>query len=470
MAEHRLAAVVPAWNEAAAIGDVVRGLRAAGACCVYVVDAGSVDGTQRAATEAGAVVVDEPRRGYGRACLTGTAAAAGHELVAFLDGDGSCDPAELPGMAEAAAGADLVLGRRTTAAPGAMPWHAALGNRMVSAVMRARTGRPLHDLPPLKVARADTLAALAVDEPRYGWTVQLVGRALAHPAVRVVEVASAFQARAGGESKVSGRLGPSVRAARAMLGQAVAATRRRGALVVMAKAPRSGHSKTRLAATLGEEAATDFWTACLRDMGRRMLAAGRAAGLDVMAMTPSAADAPRVRELTGLPCLVQRRPGLGEALLEVSELPAPLTIAVSGDVPTLPVERVIEAAQALREAPAVLGPGEDGGYYLVGLRRGVPEARRRRAFLEAQMGGSTVLEHTRAALTRAVELTPWPDVDTVDELERLADELGRDPSAAPAVAGWMEAHHVQSGRLAAIGSSTTPPSGPNVLVARRPVS
>src|SRR6266700_1395373 len=111
-AHHRLAAVVPTWNEAAAIGAVVRGLRDAGACCVHVVDAGSTDGTQRLAREAGAIVVDEPRRGYGRACLTGAHAAGGHELIAFLDGDGSCDPAEVRGLAGAAAGADLVLGRR----------------------------------------------------------------------------------------------------------------------------------------------------------------------------------------------------------------------------------------------------------------------------------------------------------------------------------------------------------------------
>jgi glycosyltransferase A (GT-A) superfamily protein (DUF2064 family) len=437
MGEHRLAAVVPAWNEEAAIGDVVRGLRAAGACCVIVVDAGSADATQQAAREAGALVVEERRRGYGRACLTGAEAAGGHELIAFTDGDGSCDAADLPRLAAAAEGADVVLGRRLAVAPGALPWHAALGNAIVSAAIRRRTGRPVHDLPPAKVVRSDALRALDLDEHGYGWTVQLVGRSLAHPALRVVEVPAGFLVRAGGESKVSGRLGPSVRAARAMLGQAVTATRRRGALVLMAKAPRRGHSKTRLAAELGAEAAVDFWTVCLRDVAGRFLAAGRAAGLDVMAMTPSAADAARVRELTGLPCLVQGRPGLGEALLEVSSLPAPFTIAVSADVPTLPEERVLAAVDALRSAPAVLGPGEDGGYYLVGLRRGVSLARRRRAFLDVRMGGGDVLAHTTAALGGPVRLAPWADVDTAAELEWLAGQLAGDPAAAPAVAAWL---------------------------------
>jgi len=434
-----VAAVVPTWNEAAAIGGVVRGLRASGACCVLVVDAGSTDGTCAAAHAAGATVVTEPRRGYGRACLTGAAVAAGHDLVAFLDGDGSCDPCELAALECAAlrTGADLVLGRRTRVEPGAMPWHAALGNRMVAAALRARSGREVHDLPPLKLVRADALAALRPRDVGYGWTVELVGRALAHPAMRVVEVPVGFAARAGGESKVSGRLGPSARAARAMLAQAHAATRRRGLAVLIAKAPRDGHAKTRLAADMGRAAATGFWTACLRDAGARLRRAAADAGLDVAAMTPSAEDAAEVRRLTGLPALAQRRPGLGQALLEVSELPAPFTIAVSADTPTLPEGTLRAAVAALARRGAVLGPGMDGGYYLVGLRRDYPEGRRRRAFLEAPMGTSDVLAHTRAALGEPALLTPWPDVDTASELRALAEDLAADPDAAPAVAAWL---------------------------------
>jgi glycosyltransferase A (GT-A) superfamily protein (DUF2064 family) len=440
VAEHRLAAVVPAWNEAAAIGEVVRGLRAAGACCVLVVDAGSTDGTQEAARTAGAFVVDEPRRGYGRACLTGAQAAAGHELVAFLDGDGSCDPAELTVLAEAAAGADVVLGRRTRVDPGAMAWHAALGNRLVAAVLRARTGRPVHDLPPFKVVRTDALAVLGLDDAGYGWTVQLVGRALGHPALRVVEAPVSFRPRAGGESKVSGRLGPSARAARAMVARARSATRPRGLLVLMAKAPAPGHSKTRLAADIGPGLAATFWAACLRDAGARVRRAAAAAGLDAAAMTPSPADAEVVRRLTCLPALVQRRPGLGSALLEVSELRAPFTIAVSADAPTLPEAYVRQAADRLRRGRATLGPGPDGGYYLVGLPSGFSRRRRERAYLEGRMGTGSVLAHTVAALGDPDLLPPWPDVDTAAELRQLAEELRGDPNSAPAVSAWLGDH------------------------------
>jgi glycosyltransferase A (GT-A) superfamily protein (DUF2064 family) len=439
VAEHRLAAVVPAWNEAAAIGEVVRGLRAAGACCVLVVDAGSADGTREVAAAAGANVVDEPLRGYGRACLTGAGAAAGHPLVAFLDGDGSCDPADLRRLVRAAPGADVVLGRRTDVARGAIAWHAALGNRLIAALLRVRTGRAVRDLPPFKLVRADALAALRLDDAGYGWTVQLVGRALAHPALRVVEAPTAFRLRTGGESKVSGRVGPSLRAGRAMLGGAWSATRRRGLLVLMAKAPRAGHSKTRLAAEIGPGPAADFWAACLRDAGARLRRAAAGAGLDAAAMTPSLADAGEVRRLTGLAALVQDRPGLGPALLEVSDLRVPFTVAVSADAPTLPEAYVRRAADEARRGRSVLGPAPDGGYYLVGLPRGFSRPRRERAFLQARME-TAVLDHTRAALGDPVLLPPWPDVDTADELRRLAREVRGDPNSAPAVAAWLGDH------------------------------
>jgi glycosyltransferase A (GT-A) superfamily protein (DUF2064 family) len=442
VAEHRLAAVVPALNEVTAIGDVVRGLREAGACCVFVVDAGSIDGTRPVAREAGAAVVHEPRRGYGRACLTGAEAAAGHELIAFLDGDGSCDPAELPALERALGGADLALGRRARVEPGALGWHAWAGNRLVSAALRVRTARSVHDVPPLKLVRADALAALGLDDEGMGWTVQLVGRALAHPALRVVEAPVTFKPRLGGRSKVSGRLGPSIRAARAMLAQARASTRRRGLLVLMAKAPRPGRCKTRLAAEIGPHPAAAFWAACLRDAGERLRRAAAAGGLDAAAMTPSAEDAAEVRRLTGLPALVQRRAGLGQALLEVSDLPAPFTIAVSADAPTLPQELVLGAVDALRGHEAVLGPGPDGGYYLVGLRRGLSRRSRERAYLEAPMGTRDVLPHTRAALGRPALLPPWPDVDSAAELRGLARELEGDPSAAPAVSAWLGDHDI----------------------------
>jgi glycosyltransferase A (GT-A) superfamily protein (DUF2064 family) len=444
---HRVAAVVPTWNEAASIGGVVRGLRQAGACCVFVVDAGSVDGTQESVLAAGGLLVEEARRGYGRACLTGAEAAGGHELIAFLDGDGSCDPADLPRLVAAAKEADLVLGRRVVVAAGALAWHARLGNALVAALLSLRSGRPVHDLPPFKVARADALAALALDDKGYGWTAQLVGRGLVHPGLRAVEAPTAFHPRAGGLSKVSGRLGPSLQAGRGMLARSWSATRRRGALVLMAKAPRSGYSKTRLERELGPAEATSFWSACLRDSARLLRAAALQTGAQALAMTPSAEEAREIRALTGLPCLAQSEPGLGAALLEVSDLPAPFTIAVSADTPTLPLTTLVQAVGAVSAGRAVLGPGPDGGYYLVGLPRRFDRRRRLDAFLGSSLGGKGALEHARQALGRPELLQRWADVDTLAEVEELSAELNEDPSRAPAVAAWLDRYRTQAGSI-----------------------
>jgi glycosyltransferase A (GT-A) superfamily protein (DUF2064 family) len=85
----------------------------------------------------------------------------------------------------------------------------------------------------------------------------------------------------------------------------------------------------------------------------------------------------------------------------------------------------------------VLGPGPDGGYYLVGLPGGFDARRRRRAFLEQPLGDGGAFAHARAALGPAHVLEPWADVDTAAELETLAAELERDPGRAPSVAAWL---------------------------------
>jgi glycosyltransferase A (GT-A) superfamily protein (DUF2064 family) len=205
----------------------------------------------------------------------------------------------------------------------------------------------------------------------------------------------------------------------------------------MAKAPRAGHSKTRLELELGTALAISFWSACLKDSGQRLRRAANQAGVDALAMTPSAEDAAAVRAITGLPCLVQTRQGLGAALLEVSELRAPFTVAVSADTPALPVERLLQAVAVARSGNAVLGPGLDGGYYLVGLPRRFDRARRVRAFLGNSLGGDGALAQARTALGNAQLLEPWADVDTAAELEALANQLSGDSEVAPAVAAWL---------------------------------
>jgi glycosyltransferase involved in cell wall biosynthesis len=94
----RIAAIIPAWNEAGAIGLVVAAIPRDLVAAIIVVDGGSTDGTADVARAAGATVVGQDRRGYGAACAAGVraAVAAGAEVLVFLDGDYADDPADLP--------------------------------------------------------------------------------------------------------------------------------------------------------------------------------------------------------------------------------------------------------------------------------------------------------------------------------------------------------------------------------------
>ena len=136
----RVSVVIPTHNEAQSIGRVLADLPPDIVTEVLVVDSNSTDGTVEIASRLGARVLQEPRRGYGRACLTGLASASSPEVVVFLDGDYSDRPAELPLLlAPIIDGrADITLGSRLAkpSTQGAMPWHAAIGNRLAAFLIR----------------------------------------------------------------------------------------------------------------------------------------------------------------------------------------------------------------------------------------------------------------------------------------------------------------------------------------------
>jgi hypothetical protein len=213
----RVAAVIPAIDEADALPRLLGEFPAGAVDEIIVVDGGSRDGTPELARAAGARVVIEPQRGYGRACLAGLQAAEA-EIVVFLDGDGSDDPAAIPGLvAPIRAGrAALALGARATPEPGAQHTHQRLGNRIVSLLVRACYQVNLRDLPPMRAGRRDLLLELRLTELTYGWPTEMVVKA-ARAGLSIVEVPVPSRARRGGRSKVSGRLGPSLKAGARML-------------------------------------------------------------------------------------------------------------------------------------------------------------------------------------------------------------------------------------------------------------
>lgn len=225
-----LSIVIPAWNEAATIFDVVAETREAlrllpeGAFQVLVVDNGSTDDTADRARRAGAVAIAEPGRGYGRACLTGIAASPPSEVVVFMDGDGSDNPSEIPSLIEPILrdDADLVIGSRELGESerGAHPWHAVVGTRMCVALMNLLIGTRATDLGPFRAIRASALAGLGMEDATFGWTTEM--QIKAHRAgLRVMEVPVNYRCRRGGESKISGSWLASVRAGSRILGMIV---------------------------------------------------------------------------------------------------------------------------------------------------------------------------------------------------------------------------------------------------------
>ena len=216
------AIVIPALNEEDALRHLLPEIPQAYARWVIVVNNGSTDATANVAQEAGAIVVQEGQRGYGRACLSGfnKACELGAELVIFMDGDGSDDPADLNLMLKPIweGRADFVIGSRVSrnAERGAVPPQARLGNWLVSTLIRLRYGAPVHDIGSFRALPCAVLAALEMREMTYGWPVEMVVKA-ARAGYRIVEVPLHYRLRSHGRSKVAGTIRGSVRAAYSML-------------------------------------------------------------------------------------------------------------------------------------------------------------------------------------------------------------------------------------------------------------
>ncbi|MBN9616053.1 MAG: glycosyltransferase family 2 protein [Acidobacteriales bacterium] len=203
-----MSVIIPTYNEAQAIQRVLADLPSDLTTEVIVVDSNSTDGTLEIAARMGARVLTEPRRGYGRACLTGLAAANSPDVVVFLDGDYSDRPSELPILlAPITEGrADITLGSRLRKRRSAvaMPWHQAFGNRLAARLIRVLYGLEISDLGPFRAGRAEVLRALALEETTYGWAVEMILKGTL-AGFRVVEVPVSYYPRIG-RSKISGTL------------------------------------------------------------------------------------------------------------------------------------------------------------------------------------------------------------------------------------------------------------------------
>jgi glycosyltransferase involved in cell wall biosynthesis len=202
--------IIPCLDEQETVAHVVREVLAQNVDEVIIVDNGSTDLTAERASAAGARVVSEPRRGYGRACAAGVAAVRpGTEIVCFLDGDGSDVPTFIPALtAPIAAGrADFVMGSRLLGhrETGSLTPQQIIAGRICAVLMRLTYGIRYTDMSPFRAIRVDELRSLRMSEQTYGWNLEMQMRAAA-AGLRILEIPVDHRCRRGGVSKVSGNL------------------------------------------------------------------------------------------------------------------------------------------------------------------------------------------------------------------------------------------------------------------------
>jgi glycosyltransferase involved in cell wall biosynthesis len=212
-----VSAIIPCLDEETAIGQVVGAVLAQHVSEVIVVDGGSRDRTVERAGAAGARVIVEPRRGYGRAIQAGIVAVRNDaDIIVFLDGDGS-DPAEsIPALlAPILAGeAVFVLGSRIRGAreSGSLAPQQIVAGHIGGLLLRLAYGAHFTDLSPFRAIRREELGRLGMKEETYGWNLEMLMR-VAAARLPARELAVGQRRRVGGVSKVSGNLMAGLRAA-----------------------------------------------------------------------------------------------------------------------------------------------------------------------------------------------------------------------------------------------------------------
>ena len=203
-------------------------------------------------------------------------------------------------------------------------------------------------------------------------------------------------------------------------------------LVIVAKAPVVGKVKTRLCPPLSYVQATQLYSGFLLDTIDLVL---QVADISIKAVCPSLEDTEQLSQLlpSSVSYIIQREAGLTNALLtsfvECLALGYRKVLCISSDNPTLPVAYLNEAVLKLDQTEVVLGPSEDGGYYLIGAKAVYPCLFDNMVWSTASVLEETLVRASSAGLTTSL-LPLWYDLDTYQELDRFRQELAQDQQGA----------------------------------------
>ena len=475
----QVAVVIPALNEERSIAGVLAAVPP-WVKQIIVVDNGSTDRTAPIAQAGGAQVVFEPRRGYGAACLAGMAALQNPDVVVFLDADGSDDPRRMDRLVGpiARGDVDMVIGSRVLGRPeaGALRLPQRWGNALACWLMRLFWGVRYTDLGPFRAIRLCALRRLQLDARGYGWTIQMQLRA-ARLGLEVAEVPVRYRRRIG-ISKISGTWRDVFGAGARILSSILTEMRWRPAahpsgsahrhLIVFARYPTPGRTKTRLIGHLGAQGAAALQDAMTRHTLAQAAAwnVARAERIEVR-FTGTDGGAPAMAQRYGETWIYNPQ-GAGDlgrrmrrAMRDAFQDGAGCVLIIGTDSPGITPEILHEAFAALKTHDLVLGPARDGGYYLIGLGRPCEEL-----FTNISWGRRSVLSQTlKAAELAGLSvhlLRPLGDVDRPCDLP-IWDAIGAGTTPSdPMVSVIIPTLNEESNIAATIAAATAP--GVEVLI------
>ena len=210
----RISLLIPAFNEEKSIAQVINELPLGIVDEIVVVDNASTDATKEVALQSGAKVVEEPRRGYGAACLRGLANINNTDIVVILDGDYSDYPEQITRLLEpiAAGNADFVIGSRVLGKreDGALTPQQYWGNKLAVFLIHRLFGHKFTDMGPFRAIRFESLKNLNMTDKNFGWNVEMQVKAIRR-GLKIMEVPVDYRRRIG-TSKISGTVSGTVKA------------------------------------------------------------------------------------------------------------------------------------------------------------------------------------------------------------------------------------------------------------------